>query len=139
MSQQCFHCGEPIPKGFSAQLEIKGQHESFCCYGCQAVAELILNDGLENFYQHRTALASKPKELEADEIGLVLMAQAGYDPREAVRFWERFSQAGGKAPPEFLSTHPNSSKRAEKLRAMLPQAMEIYQRAPRKIGLGNNF
>ncbi|TNF00821.1 MAG: M48 family peptidase [Deltaproteobacteria bacterium] len=82
---------------------------------------------------------SRSHELEADEIGLVLMAQAGYDPREAVRFWERFSQAGGKAPPEFLSTHPNSSKRAEKLRAMLPQAMEIYQRAPRKIGLGNNF
>lgn len=82
---------------------------------------------------------SRSHELEADEIGLVLMAQAGYDPREAVRFWERFSQAGGKAPPEFLSTHPRSSKRAEKLRAMLPRAMEIYSRAPRKIGLGRNF
>ncbi len=82
---------------------------------------------------------SRSHELEADEIGLILMAQAGYDPREAVRFWERFSQAGGGAPPEFLSTHPNSSKRAEKLRAMLPRAMEVYQRAPRKIGLGRNF
>lgn len=68
MSQQCFHCGEPIPTGFSAHLEIKGQQEFFCCYGCQAVAELILTDGLENFYQHRTALAAKPKELEADEV-----------------------------------------------------------------------
>lgn len=82
---------------------------------------------------------SRSHELEADEIGLILMAQAGYDPREAVRFWERFAQAGGKAPPEFLSTHPNSSKRAEKLRAMLPRAMDIYSRAPRKIGLGRNF
>ncbi len=68
MSQQCFHCGEPIPSGFNAKLEIKGQQESFCCYGCQAVAELILDDGLENFYKHRTALSGKPKELEADEI-----------------------------------------------------------------------
>lgn len=68
MSQNCFHCGEIIPKGFHAQLEIKGQQETFCCYGCQAVAQVILNDGLENFYSHRTALASKPQELADDEI-----------------------------------------------------------------------
>lgn len=68
MSQHCFHCGETIPTGFHAELEIKGRQEVFCCYGCQAVAQVILNDGLENFYSHRTALASKPLELVDDEI-----------------------------------------------------------------------
>jgi predicted Zn-dependent protease len=82
---------------------------------------------------------SRSHELEADEIGLILMAMAGYDPREAVRFWERFANAGKGAPPEFLSTHPNSSKRAEKLRALLPRAMDIYSRARRRIGLGKTF
>jgi Cu2+-exporting ATPase len=68
MSQNCFHCGETIPLGFHAQLQIKGQLAAFCCYGCQAVAQVILDDGLENFYSHRTALASKPLELADDEI-----------------------------------------------------------------------
>ncbi len=76
-------------------------------------------------------------ELEADEIGLILMAKAGYDPREAPRFWDRMSKAhGGKEPPAFLSTHPNSSTRKEKLTAMLPKALENYKNAPKKLGLG---
>lgn len=81
---------------------------------------------------------SRGDETEADEIGLVLMAKAGYDPREAVNFWDRFSQAGGKAPPEFMSTHPNSEKRREHLRSLIPKVMPDYE-ASAKIGLGKNL
>ncbi|MCO4795195.1 MAG: M48 family metallopeptidase [Bacteriovoracaceae bacterium] len=82
---------------------------------------------------------SRSHELEADEIGMILMAKAGYDPREAVKFWERFGRAGGKAPPEFLSTHPRSGKRAERLSAMLPKALEIYNSSRVKYGLGRSL
>ena len=64
----CYHCGEVIPAGFTASLEIKGKTEEFCCYGCMAVAEMIVSDGLENFYQHRTELAQKPKDFGDNHI-----------------------------------------------------------------------
>lgn len=81
---------------------------------------------------------SRGDETEADEIGLVLMSKAGYDPRESVNFWDRFSQAGGKAPPEFMSTHPNSENRREHLRSLVPKSMPDYE-ASAKIGLGKNL
>lgn len=81
---------------------------------------------------------SRSHETEADEIGLDLMAKAGYDPRESVNFWDRFSKAGGKAPPEFLSTHPASEKRRENLRSMLPKVMPDYE-ASSKYGIGRNL
>jgi metalloendopeptidase OMA1, mitochondrial len=71
-------------------------------------------------------------ESEADAVGLRYMAKAGYDPREAVAFWERMGSAsGGKAPPEFLSTHPSHETRVQRLKALLPEAMQIYQAATR--------
>lgn len=79
---------------------------------------------------------SRTHESEADSIGLTLMAQAGYDPSEAPRFWERFARASGPQPPEFLSTHPADSRRAEHLRGLLPQALAVYQAAPDKVGTG---
>ena len=72
-------------------------------------------------------------ESEADSIGLFTMARAGYDPREAIAFWERMSKAtGGKAPPEFLSTHPAHSTRIERLKKDLPKAIEIYEASTRR-------
>jgi metalloendopeptidase OMA1, mitochondrial len=71
-------------------------------------------------------------ESEADAIGLRYMAKAGYDPREAVAFWERMGSAsGGKAPPEFLSTHPSHETRVQRLKALMPEAIQIYQTAKR--------
>lgn len=79
---------------------------------------------------------SRAHETEADEIGLTLMSKAGYDPSEAVNFWDRFSEAGGgKSPPEFLSTHPNSAKRKENLQSLQQKAMVDYQSSP-KFGKG---
>ena len=85
-----------------------------------------------------TALAlalpfSRKQEGEADRIGLIYMAKAGYDPREAVAFWERMGAAGRGAPPEFLSTHPGYRTRIKNLRKWMPEAMEYYensQKAP---------
>jgi len=71
---------------------------------------------------------SRSHESEADYIGLLLAAQAGYDPREAVRLWERMAQASKGAPPEFLSTHPANETRIQDLRKWMPEALAIYNR-----------
>ncbi|HXV80297.1 MAG TPA: M48 family metallopeptidase [Candidatus Binatia bacterium] len=70
----------------------------------------------------------RAQESEADRIGLILMAKAGYDPSAAVGFWERMSKAsqGGKAP-EFLSTHPSDETRINQIRKWLPEAQKYYK------------
>lgn len=83
---------------------------------------------------------SRKHESEADEIGMRLMAKAGYDPSEAPRFWQRFGKAkGASTTSEFFSTHPSDERRAEDLAARLPEAKAIYERAPEKIGLGEQL
>lgn len=73
---------------------------------------------------------SRTHESEADEIGLMLMARAGFDPREAVALWQNMGRAsGGAAPPEFLSTHPSGTTRIAELREAMPRAMEKYEEA----------
>lgn len=79
--------------------------------------------------QLRMLKFSRKHELEADEMGLIFMAMAGYDPREAPVFWERMSAAGGAAPPEFLSTHPGPDRRIDRLNANMAKAMEYYNAA----------
>jgi len=70
---------------------------------------------------------SRTQESEADHIGLILMARAGYDPRGALAFWQRMERVGGKSPPEFLSTHPTHGTREEQIRAWLPEALRYYE------------
>lgn len=78
-------------------------------------------------------------ETEADTIGLKYMAEAGYDPSEALSFWERFSKAGGEAPPEFLSTHPGGATRIKNIKKHLQAMMKIYKQAPQQYGAGSNL
>lgn len=70
---------------------------------------------------------SRKHETEADKMGLVFMAMAGYDPREAPKFWERMSAGGGQAPPEILSTHPSDETRVRDLNAYMPEALKYYK------------
>jgi predicted Zn-dependent protease len=71
---------------------------------------------------------SRTHESEADRIGLILMAKAGYDPREAVPFWKRMAGSGGSRPPEFLSTHPAPETRIMQIERLIPEAMSYYNR-----------
>jgi predicted Zn-dependent protease len=71
---------------------------------------------------------SREHELEADKLGLIFMAMAGYDPQTAIAFWERMAAMGGSKPPEFLSTHPSDATRIKKIKAALPEAMKYYHK-----------
>ena len=69
----------------------------------------------------------RSQEAEADTIGLMLMAKAGYDPRAAFPFWDRMEAAAtGTAPPEWLSTHPSYGTRQGGIRTSLDKALELY-------------
>jgi predicted Zn-dependent protease len=68
---------------------------------------------------------SRSHETEADKIGLILMAIAGYNPENAIDFWTRMAAQSGGAQPEFLSTHPSDATRIANLKAMVPEAKAI--------------
>lgn len=71
---------------------------------------------------------SRAHESEADHIGVLLMAKAGYDPRESVSLWQRMNQSSsGGRPPEFLSTHPNPDTRITQLNGWMPQAWRYFE------------
>ncbi len=71
---------------------------------------------------------SRKHESEADEMGLIFMAMAGYDPHEAISFWQRMAKVGGTKPPELLSTHPSDATRIQNLQKMVPKAMTFYKK-----------
>lgn len=70
---------------------------------------------------------SRTAENEADRIGIELAAKAGYDPRAAVTLWKKMGEVGGSAPPQFLSTHPSSDTRQDRLKKLIPQMMPYYE------------
>ena len=71
---------------------------------------------------------SRKQETEADKLGLVFAAIAGYDPKVAVDFWKRMAEASkGNKPPEFLSTHPSDERRVQDIEKFLPEAMKYYK------------
>jgi predicted Zn-dependent protease len=70
----------------------------------------------------------RKQELEADKLGLIFTAMAGYNPQEAIPLWERMAAAGGgQRPPEFLSTHPAEETRIQKLKEQMPEALKYYK------------
>ena len=72
---------------------------------------------------------SRLQESEADHLGLVFMTMAGYDPNEAVAFWQRMStRKSGQAPPEFLSTHPSDATRINNIKRLVPEVMQKYRK-----------
>jgi predicted Zn-dependent protease len=108
-------------------------------FGGLALSEAVKNKPTEtkNIYNTVYGLGSevgvmlpysREFEYEADKLGLIFMALAGYDPQSAVVFWDRMSKAGGSKPPEFLSTHPTDAKRISKIKAAMPEVMQYYKK-----------
>jgi predicted Zn-dependent protease len=70
---------------------------------------------------------SRNQEYEADHFGLIFAAMAGYNPQEAIAFWQRMSQSGGQKPPEFLATHPSDENRIARLQGYMKEALKYYK------------
>ncbi len=111
-------------------------------YGGAILGSSISNSQMAGIFQQlypvgaQVALLKygRNQELEADEMGLYLMAMAGYDPREAQPFWERMEASStGQKQPEFLSTHPNPANRRADLQKHMQKALEYYKTAGGKI------
>ena len=113
MSQQAL-----IQYGQAAATEILGHNQSDTRKAILAAAiGMGTNVGI-------TLPFSRKHEYEADHLGLIFMAMAGYDPSEAVAFWTRMANASAGKQPEFLSTHPADEKRIAKLKAAIPEALK---------------
>lgn len=106
-------------------------------YGGQTLSVLLENNPEKmqelflNSYGVGEGVDSKPfsasQETEADKLGLVFMAMAGYNPQEAIVFWEAIANVNGKNPPELLSTHSSDETRINNLKAYMPEAMKFYK------------
>lgn len=71
---------------------------------------------------------SRNQEYEADRFGLIFAAMAGYNPQEAVPFWQRMSQAGSNnKPPEFMASHPSDANRIARIKQSMPEALKYYK------------
>lgn len=75
---------------------------------------------------------SRSHEYEADKMGLVFMALAGYNPQSAISFWKKMAQQGSSSTPEFMSTHPSDTNRIKQIEAYLPKALQYYKPLPPK-------
>jgi predicted Zn-dependent protease len=101
--------------------------------------------GLGSIYGVATGLGidlpySRTQEYEADHIGIIIMAKAGYDPKTAIIFWNNFSKESNYGPvKEFFTTHPMGEKRLEELKKLLPEAEKTYAEIPVKLGIGEKL
>lgn len=82
---------------------------------------------------------SRTHELEADKIGQIYMAKAGYDPKESIYLWERMQKINKPPIPVWLSTHPSDDERIRNLRALEPNARKLYENASVKYGSGSTI
>ena len=113
-------------------------HSMMVQMGNVALSEAVKNEPEETQALYNQAFAvgaqygamlpfSRQHESEADHMGLIFMAMAGYNPREAPIFWQRMASMGGQKPPEFMSTHPSDDTRVRQLNEWMPEALTYYQ------------
>ncbi len=112
-------------------------------YGGAILGSTISNAQMAQIFQQAYPIGAqvvmlkygRSQELDADQMGLYLMAMAGYDPRQSIPFWERMSsvETNSARPPEFLSTHPNPENRTADLQRYMPKALEYYKAAGGKL------
>jgi predicted Zn-dependent protease len=133
------HGGERISQGYAVEAVRKGVAFVSNRYAEQQSDMILRGYGVAS--QYGVILPySRKHESEADHIGMMLLAQAGYDPEEAPRFWQRFATSHqGNQPIEFLSTHPSDEHRSQDLAGLLPAAKLLYEQSPNKYGLGETI
>lgn len=122
------HGAERMSQGMLAQAAVVGTSLGAASQGMNPEIAQLAGGALANY--GFILPFSRKHESEADYVGLLLAAQAGYDPREAVHVWERMEAAGGGQPSEFLSTHPSHGTRIKQLEEHMPEALDVYQKAP---------
>ncbi len=125
------HGGERMTTGLLAQLGMVALDVGLAMKGQDPNTIKALNAAYGAGAQVGVLLPfSRKQESEADKIGLIYMAKAGYDPKEALHFWERMSKVDKKAPPEFLATHPSDETRVKQIKKWLPDAEKEYRAVP---------
>lgn len=124
------HGAERMSQGLIAQFGLAAASVALSGGGMSPASQQLIMQGLGLGAQVGVLLPfSRSHESEADYVGLLLAAQAGYDPQEAVRVWERMARSSQGQPPEFLSTHPNHGTRIDNLRKWMPEALALYNQA----------
>jgi predicted Zn-dependent protease len=122
------HSGERLSQGVLLQVGLAGA--SIALGGGDPTTRSLVMQALGLGTQVGVILPfNRSQESEADHIGMILMAKAGYEPEAALHLWERMEQAGGGGPPEFLSTHPSYGTRQEQIRGWLPEARRYFSPA----------
>lgn len=129
------HGSERMSQGVLAQIGMVGASIAMQTQGISPVTNQAAMSALGLGTQVGILLPySRSHESEADYIGLLLAAEAGYDPREAVQVWERMRRASeGRQPQEFLSTHPGHETRIKRLTEHMPEALALYEQADKAV------
>jgi len=122
------HGGERMSQGLAAQVGVAALSVGAASQGYDPQMAALAGGLLANY--GFILPYSRQHESEADHIGLLLAAQAGYDPHEAVHVWERMEQTSKGQPPEFLSTHPGHGTRIKQLEEWMPEALSYYHQQP---------
>jgi predicted Zn-dependent protease len=122
------HGGERMSQGLAAQVGVAALSVGAASQGYDPQMAALAGGLLANY--GFILPYSRQHESEADHIGLLLAAQAGYDPHEAVHVWERMEQTSKGQPPQFLSTHPGHGTRIKQLEEWMPEALSYYHQQP---------
>lgn len=126
------HGGERMSQGLVAQFGLTTAAIVLSTQGLSPALNQLAMQAMGVGVQTGVLLPfSRKHESEADYVGVLLAADAGYDPREAIHIWERMAAASDGAPPEFLSTHPSHETRIADLTKWMPEAMSLYEKAPK--------
>jgi predicted Zn-dependent protease len=121
------HGNERMSQGLLAQLGGMGLDLALSTHSAETRSIFLTSYGVGS--QLGILAYSRQQETEADKLGLIFSAMAGYNPQQAIGFWQRMStMSGGGKPPELLSTHPSDQTRIKNLQAFMPEAMKYYKK-----------
>lgn len=122
------HSAEQMSKQYKQQIGLEIGSSVLSAVGMGQNTSSLVDWATKQGLQLRNLKYSRDHEYEADHMGLIFAAMAGYNPNEAVTFWQRMANAGGNGTAEFLSDHPSDSKRIERIKEWMPEALKYYKK-----------